>query len=112
MQTRSKFIVPKIGKIKCMASTEKIAITSSDPDHVVLIPLSYYFKKLDVKSQRALSKEDSTIGTDPVSIDVKRFEPYCLPPVESTDLLFHLVLETSYYTQKQFEAFHSLEVFN
>ena len=100
MQTRSKFIVPKIEKIKCMASTEKIAITSSDPDHVVLIPLSYYFKKLDVKSQRALSKEDSTIGTDPVSIDVKRFEPDCLPPVESTDLLFHLVLETSAIIRK------------
>ena len=39
-----------------MASTEKIAITSSDPDHVVLIPLSYYFKKLDVKRERYLKK--------------------------------------------------------
>ena len=35
-----------------MASTEKIAIPSSDPDHVVQIPLFDY-----VKSQRALSKE-------------------------------------------------------
>ena len=35
-----------------MASTEKLAIPSSDPDHVVQIPLFDY-----VKSQRALSKE-------------------------------------------------------
>ena len=36
-----------------MASTEKIVIPSSDPDHVVQILLFDY-----VKSQRALSKED------------------------------------------------------
>ena len=48
MQTRSKFIVPKFEKNE-MASTEKIAIPSSDPDHVVQIPLFDYVKKLDIK---------------------------------------------------------------
>ena len=42
----------------------------------------------------------------------KHFEPDCLPPVEATDLLSYLVLETSYYTQKQFKAFRSLEAYN
>ena len=41
-----------------MASTEKIDIPSSDPDHVVQIPLFDYVKKTRCKSQRALSKED------------------------------------------------------
>ena len=40
------------------------------------------------------------------------FEPDCLPPVEATDLLSYLVLETSYYTQKQFKAFRSLEAYH
>ena len=35
-----------------------------------------------------------------------------MPPVESTDLLFYLVLETSFYTQQQFKAFRSLEAYN
>ena len=37
---------------------------------------------------------------NPVLIDGKRFESDCLPPMESTDLLCYLVLETSYYMQK------------
>ena len=77
MQTRYKFIVPpslQSKKIKCMASTEKIAIPSSEPDHVVQIPLSTdYVKKLDVKVRERV--EISTIGIDPILIDGKRFEP-------------------------------------
>lgn len=45
-------------------------------------------------------------------LEGKHFEPDCLPPVESTDLLFYLVLETSFYTQLQFKAFRSLEAYN
>ena len=40
------------------------------------------------------------------------FQPDCLPPVESTDLLFYLVLETSFFTQQQFKAFRSLKAYN
>ena len=83
-----------------MASTEKIAIPSSDPDHVVQIPLFDYVKKLDVKVRERYLKKISTIGIDPVLIGGKRFEPDCLPPVESTHLLCYFVSKISYYTQK------------
>jgi len=45
-------------------------------------------------------------------IKSKNFKPDCLPPVESTDLLFYLVLEMSFYIQQQFKAFRSLEAYN
>ena len=54
----------------------------------------------------------ATIGTDLVLIEGKRFEQDCLPPVSSTDVLFYLVLDTSFYTHQQLEAFRSLEVYN
>ena len=87
-----------------MASTAKISIPLSDPDRVVQIPLSDYVKKLDVEVRERYLKKISTIGIDLVLIDEKRFESDYLPRVESTDLLCYLVLETSYYTQKQFKS--------
>ena len=45
-------------------------------------------------------------------IQGKNFDPDCLPPVESTDILCYLVLQTSYYTRDQFKNFRSLEAFN
>ena len=75
----------------------------SDPDNVVQIPLSDYTKKLDGKVRERYVKKISTIVIDPALIEGKHFEPDCLPPVESTDLLCYLVLETSFYTQKQFK---------
>ena len=47
-------------------------------------------------------------------IEGKRFdfEQDCLPPVESTDVLLFLVLDTSFYTHQQLEAVRSLEVYN
>ena len=47
-----------------------------------------------------------------MSFQGKHFESDCLPPVEATDLLSYLVLEISYYTQKQCKAFRSLQAFN
>ena len=88
-----------------MACTEKIAIPSSDPNHVVQIPLS-------LKVTEGYLKKTSTIGIDAVLIDRKPLEPGCLPQVESINLLCYLVIETSFYTQKQFKAFRSLEANN
>ena len=85
-----------------MACTEKIAIPSSDPNHVIQIPLS-------VKVTEGYLKNTSTIGIDAVLIDSKPLKPDYLPQVESIDLLCYLVIETSFYTQKQFKAFRSLE---
>ena len=44
---------------------------------------------------------------DPVLIPEKTYDPECLPPVESMDLLSFLVLETSYYSK-----FRSLQAYN
>jgi len=95
-----------------MTSSENISISSSDPDKIVPIPISDYAKKLDVKVRERCLKKISTIGIDPDLIEGKRFEPDCLPPVESTNLLYSLVLETSFYTQKQFKSFRGLEAYN
>ena len=95
-----------------MASSEKNFIPSTGPDNIVTIPISDYAKKLDLNVRERYLKKISTIGIDPILIEGKCFEPDCLPPVESTELLCCLVLETSFYTQKQFKAFRSLEAYN
>ena len=102
MQTESKVIILLSSQSKIMASEEK-KNSSSDPDNVVQVLLSDYAKKLDGKVRERYVKKISTIGIDPALIEGKHFEPDCLPPVESTDLLCYLVLETSFYTQKQFK---------
>ena len=76
------------------------------------IPLLVYANKLEEKVKKRYVEKISAIGIDPVLIEGKNFEPDCLPPVESTDLLFYLVLETSYYTKQQFKAFRSLQAYN
>ena len=49
---------------------------------------------------------------DPVTIPDEQFNSDCLPPIEATDLLSCLVLETSFYTKQQFKANKSLEAYN
>ena len=73
-----------------MTSTERIDIPSSDPDHVVQIPLFDYVKKLDVKVRERYLKI-STIGIDTVLIGGKRFEPDCLPLVVIEGILAMLI---------------------
>ena len=46
---------------------------------------------------------------DPVTIPDEQFNSECLPPIEATDLLSYLVLETSFYTKQQFKTYKSLE---
>ena len=91
-----------------MTSTDRIDIPSSDPDHVVQIPLFDYVKKLDVKVRERYLKI-STIGIDTVLIGGKRFEPDCLPPLESTHLLCYFFFKTSYYTQESLPQSRSLQ---
>ena len=71
-------------------------------------PLSDYAKKLDPKVKRYYEEKIAAVGM----IEGKYFQPDCLPLVESTDLLFYLVLETSYYTKQQFRSFRRLEAYN
>ena len=112
MQTESKVIILLSSQSKIMASEEKKILR--------LIPtmLFKFHCLITLKSwmgQRTLREENLGIGIiiiDSALIEGKHFEPDRLPPVESTDLLCHLVLETSFYTQKQFKAFRSLKAYN
>ena len=75
---------------KMALDTQENEVTSSENfSEKTSIPLSDYANRLEPK--------------------VKNFQPDCLPPVESMNLLFYLVLETSYRTTqnshlKHFEA--------
>ena len=54
----------------------------------------------------------AVIAVDPITIPDEHFSSECLPPVEATDLLSYLVLETSFYTKQLFKAYNSLEAYN
>lgn len=69
-------------------------------------------KALEVHVKWRYLQKISMVGVDPASIPSEEFEPECLPPIEATDLLGYLVLETTYYTKQQFKAFKSLEAYN
>ena len=85
---------------------------SDEKPDLSCLPISDYAKTLEpLVKQRYLEKIYAT-GMDPVLIEMKLFEADCLPPVESTNRLFYLVLKTSFYTQQQFKAFRSLEAYN
>ena len=95
-----------------MNNSESEAKSDKSPDDNCSLPISEYVKKLEPRVRRRYLEKISVIGIDPVLIEGKHFQPDCLPPVESTDLLCYLVLETSFYTQQQFKAFRSLEAYN
>ena len=95
-----------------MNTTAAEANLNANPDVGTHPPLSEYAKKLEPRVRQRYLEKISAIGIDPVLIESKNFQPDCLRPVESTDLLFYLVLETSFYTQQQFKAFRSLEAYN
>ena len=79
-----------------MNNSENEAKSSKNPDDNCSLPISEYVKKLEPRVKLRYLEKISVIGIDPVLIEGKHFEPDCLPPVESTDLLCYLVLETSF----------------
>ncbi|CAH3031999.1 unnamed protein product [Pocillopora meandrina] len=89
---------------------EKEAQNKSRVDYS--FPISEYAKQLDFPVRDRYLQKIAAIGIDPVLVEGKDFKPDCLPPVESTDILWYLVLETSFYTQEQFKAFRSPEAYN
>ena len=53
------------------------------------------------------------VGVDPVAIrSSTEFNSECLFPIEVSNLLSNLVLETSYCANKQFKEFKSLEAYS
>ena len=85
---------------------------STDDSSKCIPVLSEYAKALEGRVKERYLQKISVIGVDPATIPTDQFSPECLPPVEVSDLLSYLVLETSYYTNQQFKAFKSLEAFN
>ena len=79
------------------------------------IPLPEYASKLEEHVKQRYLQKISSIGVEPALIEgkltLRTRQPDCLPPMESIDLLFYLVLETSIYAQ-QFKAFRSLQAYN
>ena len=74
--------------------------------------LSDYVKGLGTRVKERYLAKISVIGVDPASIPKERFNGECLPPIEVSDLLGYLVLETSHYTRKEFKAYKSLNAYN
>ena len=64
--------------------------------------LSDYVKGLGTRVKERYLAKISLIGVEPASI----------PPIEVSDLLGYLVLETSHYTRKEFKAYKSLNAYN
>ena len=84
----------------------------SDPKSHDEVPvLSSYAKNLESHVRERYLKKISVVGVDPAVIPSDQFSSECWPPIEVSDLLSYLVLETSYYTKKQFKAFKILEAY-
>ena len=75
--------------------------------------LSGYTERLPLEAkQRYLSKLQLIGGIDPFCIYAKDYPPAVPPPVDASDLVSYLVLQTSYISAKQFKAHKSLEAYN
>lgn len=77
-----------------------------------ILVLSSYAKGLENHIKEQYLKKISVVGVDPAALPSEQLSPECLPPIAVSDLLLYLVLETSYYTNKQFKAFKSLQAHN
>ena len=74
----------------------------SPEDILQKIPvLSSYAKGLENHIKERYLKKISVVGVDPAALPSEQLSPECLPPIEVSDLLSYLVLETSHYTNKQ-----------
>lgn len=94
------------------ANCKDLTAQKAAADQSSSVPLSEYAKRLDLDVYKQYFDKIQCIGIDPILLKSKASEPDCLPPVESTDILCYLVLETSYYTKEQFKNFRSLEAYN
>ena len=76
------------------------------------ILLSDYVRRLESHVKQRYLEKISLVRINPATLIDAELDPQCLPPIEATDLLCYLVINTSYYTKKQFKAFKSLEAYN
>ena len=108
-QIHTKTVITVILLAIIMDSGENRADKSIFTNQHHSTPFSGYAKNLDGAVKQRYLEKIECIGIDPILLEGKKFDPDCLPPVESADILTYLVLETSYYTKDQFKNFRSLE---
>ena len=100
---------------KMAFSSEENVVSGSEQAFISSNPrlmISEYAAKLDGNIKSRYLEKIAVIGIDPLLIPKQKFDPECLPPVEASDLLSYLVLDTSFYTNAQFKAFRSLQAYN
>ena len=76
------------------SSKNSIDLNTSKESKIRLssLPLSEYAKGLDSEVKTKYLQKIQCVGIDPVLLKGKAFEPDCLPPMESTDILCYLVI--------------------
>lgn len=75
--------------------------------------LSKYVEKLPAEARsRYLAKLELIGGVDPLQLDRPSLESSTFPPIDASDIVSYLVLQTSFITAKQFKAHKSLEAYN
>ena len=78
-----------------------------------MLALSNYADKLSSEAKERYQNKLVLIGgIDPFVIGGKGYLESSFPPVDASDLVSYLVLQTSYITAKQFKAHKSLEAYN
>ena len=96
-------------------SLEENIVSGSEKAFISLnsrLMISEYAAKLDEDIKSSYLEKIAVIGIDPLLIPKQKFDPECLPPVEASDLVSYLVLDTRFYTNAQFKAFRSLQAYN
>ena len=97
----------------CRGFFTENACSSSGCELCSKLPIiSEFFKSLDGNVQQIYHEKVAVIAVDHITIPEEQFSLGFLPPVEGTDFLSYLVLETSFYTKQQFKAYKSLEAYN
>ena len=98
----------------CFMAQAAVEVSTSARNQGTSVPLlSDYASKLEPHVKDRYLQKIAVIGIDPVTIVGNYANPECLPPpMESTDILCYLVLETSFYAKEQFKNFQSLEAYN
>ena len=88
--------------------TTVIRVTMENPTK-----LSNYGENLATEAKARYLDKLRIIGSvDPLCISTVSCESCALPPVDASDIVSYLVLQTSFVTAKQFKAHKSMEGYN
>ena len=83
-----------------------------------MLKLGEYVDKLPEDGKRRYREKTSLVGFDPFALfesqaaAITGAKRWTLPPVDGSDIVSYLVLQTSFVTAKQFKAHKSMEAYN